>query len=177
MTTINASNFSYVQFCQKVLAAAKAQGLQPITADTESGLPQNDGWCFLRFAPDGAALIIPKGKTRMGNCHSHVDLSGKDGFVALPKKNGKVICHFESDADKVSKVLSAFVGAAKRATLAPTPKATVAATPSPTVEQPAGDVFGEALEDMLKDEGTTTSTASEDLSDEELELATQPVAG
>lgn len=174
MTTINASNFSYVQFCTKVLAAAKAQGLQPITADTESGLPQNDGWCFLRFAPDGAALIIPKGKTRMGNLHSHVDLTGKDGYVALPKKNGKVICHFAPDADKVTAVLSAFVGAAKRPTAAPVSKVASSATVATTPSAPLSDVFGEALEEMLNEEPETQSYATEETEEEQLERLTQP---
>lgn len=139
MTTINASNFTYVQFCHALIKFCEDQGLAPLRAETESGLPQNEGWCFLRFSEGGAALIIPKGKTRMGNLHSHVDLSGHEGFIPLPKKNGKVICHFAPDLEKVKKVVPMFVGAAKRATAAPTPRATQGATPSAPVDTKAGE--------------------------------------
>lgn len=156
MTTINASNFLYVQFCHALIKECKRQGLpEPVRADTETGLPQNEGWAFLRFTPDGAALIIPKGKTRLGNLHSHVDLSGKDGYIPLPKKNGKVVCHFSPDLGKVSKVLSAFVGAAKRATLSPTPKATLGA---PVYTGP--DVFALDSEVASQDDYGTKELAS-----------------
>lgn len=135
MTTIDASNFTYVQFCKALIKFCEEKGLNPVRANTETGLPQNEGWAFLRFSEGGAALIIPKGKTRLGSLHSHVDLQGKDGYIALPKKNGKVICHFAPDLEKVKAVLPMFVGAAKRATAAPTPKATQAATPSAPVSK------------------------------------------
>jgi hypothetical protein len=55
----------------------------------------------------------------MGNLHSHVDLSGIPGVIPLPKKNGRVVCHFEPDVSKVSKALASFMGASKRPVAAP----------------------------------------------------------
>ncbi len=121
---------------QSILASCKEQGLTPVSLDptTESGLKENRGYCFLRFEGTheaGASLIIPKAVGRMGNLHSHVDLSAYDGYVPISKPNGKVICHLAPDPQKVAKCLKAFLSAAKRATAVATPKATVA-KPEPT---------------------------------------------
>lgn len=143
MTQTKINHPATKSFVSALLAYCAEKGLKPVSLDptTESGLKENGGWCFLRFEgthEQGASLIIPKAVARMGRLHSHVDLSGRDGYVALPKKNGKVICHFEPDLEKVKAVLPAFLSAAKRATLAPTPKATVsapAAAPEPASEE------------------------------------------
>lgn len=142
MTTTTAPKIQFPAtqaFVQALLAECAKQGLKPVSLDptTESGLKENGGWAFLRLEGTheaGASLIIPKAAGRLGKLHSHVDLSAYPGYVALPKKNGKVICHFEPDVAKVSACLKAFLSAAKRATAAPTPKATVAATPSAPAE-------------------------------------------
>lgn len=131
------SNSTKIQFpatfnlVQALLAEAKKQGITVVSLDptTESGLKENRGYCFLRFEGTheaGASLIIPKAVGRMGNLHSHVDLSAYDGYVPLPRPNGKVICHFAPDPQKVAKCLKEFLSAAKRATAVATPKKTVA---------------------------------------------------
>jgi hypothetical protein len=132
MTTQKINHPATKAFVSALLTECAKQGLAVVSLDpsTESGLKENGGWCFLRLEGTheaGASLIIPKAVGRLGRLHSHVDLVGHDGHVALPKKNGKVICHFEPDLAKVSKVLKFFLSASKRATLAPTPKATVSA--------------------------------------------------
>ncbi len=58
----------------------------------------------------------------MAPLHSHVDLTGYSGYIALPKKNGKVVCHFAADLGLLETVLPLFVGASKRASLAPVAK-------------------------------------------------------
>lgn len=108
----------YVQFAQAIRDAIQAQGLPaPESAQTETGFPQNEGYFFVRWSD--AALIVPKSKLRMSNLHSHVDLSGQSGYIALPKKNGRVVCHFTPDITKVSEVLHLFVNASKRPLAAP----------------------------------------------------------
>jgi hypothetical protein len=126
-----------IAFVNALLAECAAKGYTVVSRDpsTETGLKENGGWCFLRLEGTheaGASLIIPLAKHRLGNLHSHVDLQGHDGYVPLPKKNGKVICHFQPDVAKVTQILPKFLSAAKRATAAPTVKA----TPSPTVVTP-----------------------------------------
>jgi hypothetical protein len=138
MTTINASQFTYVKFCADLIA--RAEKLAPVVrADTESGLPQNEGWAFLRFVGSEAAMIVQKSKSKAPQIHSHVDLSGKAGFIELPKKNGKVICHFAPDLDLIEAVLPLFVGASKRATAAAqkaTPSVPAVASQAPVVAAP-----------------------------------------
>lgn len=146
MTTQKINHPATKAFVSALLTECAKQGLAVVSLDpsTESGLKENGGWCFLRLEGTheaGASLIIPKAVGRLGKLHSHVDLVGHDGHVALPKKNGKVICHFEPDLQKVSKVLKFFLSASKRATLAPTPKATlsvptVASQPTVTLATP-----------------------------------------
>lgn len=132
MSNIDASKFTYVQFCAALVQECADLGLPaPLAADTETGLPQNEGYCFLRFSEGGAAIIIPKGKTRMAPVHSHVDLSAFPGFIPLPKKNGRVICHFAADVGLLSATLQLFVGASKRPLATPV-KATPVTTPVTT---------------------------------------------
>mgnify|MGYP001567933139 CR=1 FL=1 len=140
-TTIKINHPATKAFVTALLGECAKLGLAVLSLDptTESGLKENGGWCFLRLEGDhanGASLIIPKAVTRLGNLHSHVDLMGKDGYIPLPKKNGKVVCHFAPDVEKVKKVLPAFLSAAKRATAAPTPKTTVSAPVNPLLAEP-----------------------------------------
>src|SRR5512146_542934 len=116
MTASNTTAPLYVQFAQALRAEIAHLGLPaPISAPTETGFPQNAGYFFVRWdTADSAALIIPQSKTRMGNLHSHVDLSRFQGHVALPRRNGRVVCHFTPDVALVSKALHLFVGASKR---------------------------------------------------------------
>ena len=160
---------SYVQFCHALVAECRAQGLQPITAGTETGLPQNKGFAFLRFSEDGAALIVPKSVTRMGSLHSHVDLSGADGYIPLEKPNGKVMCLFAPDLEKVRAIVGRFVGASKRATVVPS-KATPGATPSAPADTSYGDI-----EVASWAASGAADKAIEEMTDEELEAATASV--
>ena len=113
----------HLQLVRQILAAAQAQGLPAPSADptTPSGLPENEGFVFIEWGPHGVApaLIVPKSKNRMGALHSHLDLSDLDGHVPLPRRNGRVACHFEPDAAKVSRALARFIGASKAPARAP----------------------------------------------------------
>ncbi len=154
MSTVTTSKSvpAYVSFCAAIIAECQAQGLDPLRDATESGLPQNEGYCFLRFQEGGAALIVPKSKNRMAPCHSHVDLSGVEGFIPLPRKNGRVICHFESDLGLLATVLPFFVGASKRASLPPvrkTQSAPVEATPSLETETYEHEEVEEEMEQSI----------------------------
>ena len=73
----------------------------------------------------------------MGNLHSHIDLTGASGYIALPKKNGRVACHFEPDVSKVSKVLSQFVSASKRPVMAPVRRLSNDSQPAQVVDSQA----------------------------------------
>lgn len=125
----------YVQFAQQLKQKCAEMGLSPLTADTETGFPQNEGWFFVRFGDqNSAALIVPKSKGRMGNCHSHIDLSDVPGYIPLPKKNGRVVCHYSADVDLIAKhVLPRLPGASKRPIATP-----VKATPAAPVDLSAG---------------------------------------
>lgn len=106
---------AYVTFCKDLTEECRSQGLgHYLKADTETGLPQNAGYAFLRFSEDGAAVIVPKAQGAMREVHSHLDLSGFDGFIALPKRNGRVLCHFAADLTLLAEVLPLFDGASKR---------------------------------------------------------------
>lgn len=120
-TTTNAAPL-YVQFIAQIRAEIRDLGLpEPMTDSTPSGVPENKNHCFIEWGPHlvAPALIVPKSALRMGNLHSHIDLSAFAGHIALPKANGRVVCHFEPDVSKVSKALSQFVGASKRPVASP----------------------------------------------------------
>jgi hypothetical protein len=125
----------YVQFAAKIRERALELGLHFETAATETGFPQNEGYFFVRTAPNSAAMIVPKSKVRMGNVHLHVDCSDLEGHVPLPKKNGKVLGHFVADIGLLDRVMARLVGASKRPTQFAR-QAPVAATPSKPVEAP-----------------------------------------
>lgn len=120
---MNTATPLYINFVNNILDFCAEKGWEVESHPTPSGLRENAGWCFLTFKGSEASLIIPKSKGAPTNLHSHVDLSGHDGYRPLPGKNGKVICHFEADLAKVKAVLHLFLGAAKRATLGRLPTA------------------------------------------------------
>lgn len=117
MTSTNSSKtqHAYIQFTASVRRTIDGLGLPTPTLDpsTPTGLPENDGYVFVEWGQHlvAPAIIIPKSKLRMGNLHSHLDLSAYPGHVPLPKKNGRVVCHFEADLAKVSRVLALFADA------------------------------------------------------------------
>lgn len=169
---------TYVTFCQALIAECRAQGLQPVTAPTETGLPQNKGYAFLRFSDDGAALIVPKSATRMGSLDSHVDLSGTDGYIPLTKPNGKVACHFAPDVAKVAKVLARFVGASKRATVVASRPASQATPGNLTsaVDSQYGDLeVASWAASQRTPAGPSIEPSIEEMTDEELDAATASV--
>lgn len=135
----------YVQFAQALLKRCAEMGLEPLRAETETGFPQNEGYFFVRFGDQSsAAAIVPKSKLRMGNVHLHIDAEGLDGYIPLPKKNGKVICHFVADVDLLAKhILPRLPGARKRDTIVAS-KAPV----SRPVETPVTDVFCGLADDL-----------------------------
>jgi hypothetical protein len=121
MTATNAPKSAplYVQFAQALRVKCQELGLEPLSAGTETGFPQNENYFFVRFGTqDAAALIVPKSKLRMGMCDVHIDVSTLEGGMALKKKNGKVLSHFAPDVDLIAKhVLPRLPGASKRATI------------------------------------------------------------
>lgn len=133
------STAAYINFTRALINACTEMGLAPLRSDTPSTLPENNGWCFLRFGHDqAAALIIPKSVLRMGNCHVHIDMQGTPGHIPLPKRNGRVICHYEPSLELIIKhLLPRLPGAEKRASLPPVSKTPVstamAAAPVVTV--------------------------------------------
>lgn len=107
----------YVAIAARIRQFCTELGLpQPVAAATPSGLPENAGWMFVQFSTDrsAAALIIQKTQGRAPNIHSHLDLQGLDGFIELPRLNGRVLCHFECDLNKVRAVLHLFVDSVRR---------------------------------------------------------------
>lgn len=145
MTASNTTAPLYVQFAQALRIAIQAEGLPaPETHDTPSSFHENAGYFFVQWGPHGQspALIIPKSVIRMGNLHSHIDLSGLPGHIALPKRNGRVACHFTPDIALVSRALHLFVGASKRP-VAPPVRRLVAPLPvaSPAPVVPLTDMF------------------------------------
>lgn len=152
MTASNSIKPLYVQFIDQVRAAIRAEGLpEPTAAETPSGLPENEGYCFIEWGAHGSApaMIVPKSKTRMGNLHSHVDLSGHQGHIQLPKRNGRVVCHFAPDVALVSRALHAFMGASKRDVAAPVRRlpgasqSTSATASGPASQAPKGPTAGD----------------------------------
>lgn len=167
---------AFISFTAALVQAAAELGLpKPVTAETETGLPQNKGFVFLRFAPDGAALIIPKSVKAMAKLDSHLDLSGHDGYLNPVDSNGRVICQFAPDVDKVKAILPLFVEASKR----PVKKASKVDSAAASAATP-DTADGEAeLASWSPSDGETeaASWAEEDMTDEELDAATQPLMG
>jgi len=178
-TTTNAAPL-YVQFAAQIRAEIEAQGLpEPTAAETPTGFPENEGYFFVEFGPHGSspALIVPKSKTRMGALHSHVDLSGIPGHIALPRRNGRVVCHFEPDAAKVSKALASFVGASKRPVAPPVRRLSADSRPaSQPASQPASKAPptpAVALTDMFPGLSSAPASHVGSYSEEEAEEALQ----
>jgi len=130
---------AYVQFTAALRARLDQAGVKYETAATETGLPQNAGYAFLRVDGGEGAVIIPKSKTKMARLDCHVDASGLEGYVPLTKPNGRVVCHFEPDVGLlVDGLLARLSGAPKRPVVKPVKK-TPGATPGQvmaTIETP-----------------------------------------
>ena len=126
----NTNQSQHLTFIAQTLAAAKALGLPDpqLYPSTESGLPEVKGYVFIEYGPHGAApaIIVPKSARGPAIVHSHVDLSDMDGYVPLPKPNGRVVCHFKADPQAVASALTRFVHASKRPVAAPVRRLTPA---------------------------------------------------
>lgn len=133
----------HLTFIAQTLAAAKALGLPDPTLDpsTESGLPENKGYAFIEYGVHlvAPAIIVPKSARGPAIVHSHIDLSDMDGYVPLPRPNGRVVCHLKADPKAVASALARFVGASKRPVAAPVRRLTPASgrPVAPTHGQPA----------------------------------------
>lgn len=123
---------AYLQLVATLLKTCDEVGAVPVRSSHPSTLPENSGYCFLRFGDaNSAALIIPKSAAAVKLCDSHVDMSDVDGWVDLRKANGRVMGHI--DAASVTdwkEIIGRLVGASKR----PTVRASKAASQAP-VEQ------------------------------------------
>lgn len=183
MNTTNTSAPLYLAFAAALHAEIKALGLpSPTLASTPTGFPENENFFFVEWGAHGQApaLIVPKSKTRMGTIDSHLDLSGASGHIALPKKNGRVICKFEPDISKVSKVLAQFVGASKRPVAAPvrrlvsasaTPPVATTQTPPSIREGSEADLYAGLPPAPTPGEIEAASWAATGYSDDEAEEA------
>jgi hypothetical protein len=156
-------------FGQTILAICEELKLPvPTLSPTESGLPENTGWIFVGFGPksvnssrelgDTACLIISKSLTQV---HSHLDLDGEEGYLPLPKKCGRVICHFAADIDLIANVIGRFVTASRRATVhasAKTVETTGKVSPMVLVKKP---VVNALLAELSEDELDTLAPLPE----------------
>jgi hypothetical protein len=161
---VQLQNTAYVQYAQVLHSMIEDLGLPPpVHADTETGFPQNEGWFFVRWGnSESAALIVPKAKRGMRSLHSHLDLSGHDGFIPLPAKNGRVVCHFESDLSKVRKVLHLFVSASKRAIAPPVRRLSAVSLPASVSRPVSGQDATAASQAPIAQPVTTSPDYSED---------------
>lgn len=160
----------HLTFIAQTLAAAKALGLPDPQADpgTESGLPENKGYVFIEYGPHLAApaIIVPKSARGPAIVHSHVDLSDMDGYIPLPKPNGRVVCHFKATPAAVAQALTRFVGASKRPVAAPVRRLTPASG-HPVAPAHGQPVVSPVLTDMfpgLADAPTDDAQVDEALS-------------
>lgn len=131
---------AYVQFCLELSARAKALGLELETAGTETGLPQNKGYAFVRAVGSTAALIVPKAVAAVKAVESHVALPGAEPVTG----NGRVVCRI-APAALTDDCLLALLGASKRPVSQPARKATV----SPASEPSSAPVLSQAEVDAL----------------------------
>lgn len=157
---------AYLVLVQQLLETCDRLDLQPLRADTDSTLPENSGWCFLRFGNDSApAIIVGKGVSKV-NVHSHVDYSDLECWIELTKSNGRVIGHIDAATADWDEIVSRLPGASKRAIKRASKAASVktdmsafiaklatlgTAKPAPepeTVTVPE-DAFGDDSEDMV----------------------------
>jgi hypothetical protein len=110
---------SYLVLVSQLLDTCDRLGLTPqradITATRFSSLPENEGWCFLRFGTDENAPAILIGKNKgVLRVHSHVDFSDLPGWIELTKYNGRVIGHIDASLADWDKIVARLPEASKR---------------------------------------------------------------
>ena len=105
---------SYLVLVAKLLETCDRLGIAPLRAGTTSTLPENNGWCFLRFGSDDApSILISKSVTKVA-VHSHIDLSDMECWVELTKYNGRVIGHIDASLADWDTILARLPDASKR---------------------------------------------------------------
>jgi hypothetical protein len=109
---------AYLALVAQLLETCDELGLVPSREETVSTLPENTGYCFLRFGDkSSASLIIPKSIGTMKLCDIHIDLEEVEGWVELKRPNGRVMGHI--DASQVTDwkyLVESLNGASKRPT-------------------------------------------------------------
>jgi hypothetical protein len=107
---------AYLTLVARILETAESLGLtvarDPGTAST---LPENKGFVFVRVNGGNAALIVPKHADRVKWADSHLDWTGREGYLPLPRPNGAVVCRIDPERVDLEAFLQALGGASKRA--------------------------------------------------------------
>lgn len=105
---------AYLVLVSQLLETCDRLGLAPLRAGTTSTLPENNGWCFLRFGSDDApSILISKSVTKVA-VHSHIDLSDMACWVELTKYNGRVIGHIDASLADWDQIVARLPNASKR---------------------------------------------------------------
>lgn len=122
---------AYLVLVSQLLETCEEMGVEPIRSSHPSTLPENTGYCFLRFGDaNAAALIIPKSNTAVKLCDIHIELVEVDGWVDLRKANGRVMGHIDPAAvTDWKEIITGLFGASKRPTVRAS-KAASQATPA-----------------------------------------------
>lgn len=110
MSTISKNALTLVA---TILATAQKLGLTvERELSNDSTLPENSGFIKVRVDGGSAELNLPKGHTKW--CDSHVDWSGKPGYINHPGGGGAVVCRIDLAKADLGAVLTALSGASKR---------------------------------------------------------------
>lgn len=105
---------AYLVLVAKLLETCDRLNVVPLRAGTTSTLPENAGWCFLRFGTDDApAILVSKGTGKV-HVHSHVDLSDQESWIELTKYNGRVIGHIDASLADWDTIVARLPDASKR---------------------------------------------------------------
>lgn len=126
---------AYLVLVAQLLETCEEIGAVPLRSSHPSTLPENTGYCFLRFGDaNSAALIIPKSAAAVKLCDIHILLEEVDGWVDLRKPNGRVMGHIDvASVTDWKSIITGLVGASKR----PTVRASKAASSAPVVQDMA----------------------------------------
>lgn len=138
---------AYVAFCEALKQRCQELGLPaPDAAGTETGLPQNAGYAFLRFN-GGAALIVPKAVAAVKRLECHLSPDAMGTGQAPSKPNGRVQGVL-SPADVTDDVLRLLVTGAKRPVSRPTRGSTQSATATATASGLSDEELATVIEGL-----------------------------
>ena len=109
------SNKSYLALVLDLLVRAQKLGLT-VERDmsTDSTLPENGNFVFVRVGGGTAAAIIPMHAGGVKWIDSHIDWKGKTGYVPLERANGAVLCRIDPKGVDFDAYLKSLSGASKR---------------------------------------------------------------